>query len=416
MSKKKTAIIGGGIAGLCSAYYLLKEGHQVLLLEKEEVAQACSKGNSGLIVPSHFVPLASPGVIANGLRWMLSSESPFFIKPRLDLRLLSWVWKFYRSANARHVEKSAEIIRDLNLSSYRLFEEIKKEGAPFEMGKRGLMMLFKEKQTREEEARVCEMANRLGIDARLLSASQVQDMEPDTELNVLGGAYYPGDAHVIPDEFNQALLKIIINKGAEVIEHACVEDFVTKNGRITKAILEDGREYMADEFVLAAGALSSSLARKLKINMPLMAGKGYSITMQKPEHMLRTPSLLCEAKAAVTPMNSALRIAGTMELSGQDLSVSKTRLRGLLKSVSDYLPQFSYEKLSQQLAWSGLRPCTPDGLPYIGRSEAVPNLIAATGHSMMGLSLGPVTGKLVSEIASEKSPSLCLEQLSPNRG
>ena len=414
-NKKHVAIIGGGIIGLNTAYYLQQEGHEVTLIDQNKIGNACSAGNAGMIVPSHFIPLAAPGMIAKGIKWMFKPESPFQIKPRLDLDLASWLWQFYKKANAKHVKDSVHIIRDLNNLSKTLFQDIKDtEKLSFDLGHKGLMMLYKTNEVAEDERAVAKMANELGIETKEYNSDNISDVEPNIDLKVKGGIHYPNDAHINPTEFINHLLELVKSRGAKVYENEAILDLETKGDKITK-IKSTKREIEADEFVLATGAYSPILAKKLKLNLPVLSGKGYSITLNNVEHQLQTPSILCEAKVAVTPMGKSLRFAGTMELTNQDLSINEAKVRGLLKSIPNYLPQYGLDKTKSEKVWSGLRPCSPDGLPFIGRFNKYNNLIAATGHAMMGVSLGPVTGKLVSELISEKKTSLSLTQLNANR-
>ncbi|BDD10693.1 amino acid dehydrogenase [Fulvitalea axinellae] len=415
--QKKIVIVGGGIVGLCAAYYLRQDGHQVTILEKEEkTGQACSAGNAGMIVPSHFIPLAAPGVIAKGIKWMFSPESPFSIKPSLDSELISWLWKFYRSANDGHVRSSAGILKDLNLMSRSLFAEFaQSDDIDFSFGEKGLLMLYNTAKAQQEETETAKMAEKIGIQADMLDAKQVQELEPGIKVNVRGGVHYVKDAHIDPVEFCDALEDFLKSKGVEIVNGAEVKTFGQVNGQIKHLTTQNGERHEADEFVLAAGAFSTTLLQGLNASIPMIAGKGYSVTVPNLEQRPSVPSIFCEAKVAVTPMGDNLRIGGTMELTGRNLSVRKAKVRGILKSIPDYYPDMPAGNMGKLPVWSGLRPCSPDGLPYIGRFQNHQNMIAATGHAMMGVSLGPVTGKLVADIVSGKEPSLPLAQLSPDR-
>ena len=414
-NKKHVAIIGGGIIGLSTAYFLQQEGHEVSIIDKDKIGNACSAGNAGMIVPSHFIPLAAPGIIGKGIKWMFKPESPFQIKPRLDTDLIAWLWHFYFKANQKHVNDSVHIIRDLNNLSRNLFEEIKQtENLKFDLGLKGLMMLYKSKEAEEDEKAIAKMAKELGIETKEYNSTNISDIEPNIDMSIRGGIHYPNDAHINPTVFINQILDLVKQRGAKVYENEAITNIKTTSNRITK-IQSEKREIEADEFILASGAYSPILAKKLGLNLPVLSGKGYSITLKNVKNQLQTPSILSEAKVAVTPMGDDLRFAGTMELTNQDLSVNPAKLRGLLKSIPKYLPQYGLDKTQNEKVWSGLRPCSPDGLPFIGRFEKFSNLIAATGHAMMGVSLGPVTGKIVSEIVSEKKTSLSIEQLQADR-
>ncbi len=411
----KIFIIGGGIIGLCSAHYLQQSGHEVVVADKTRMLDGCSYGNAGMIVPSHFVPLAAPGMIRKGIRWMFNPESPFYIKPRLNMDLLKWGLKFYQSANERHVQNAAESLRDLNILSKKLFKEFsEKAGFEFAFEEKGLLILYKDEHVGAEEKAVAKMANSIGVEAQILNKEQVQKIEPEMNPDVLGGIYYPGDAHLHPGLFMDALKRNLLKNGATFLEETSVNDIIVANN-VVKTVETTKGKYKADQVIVTSGSWTGQLLKKCGINLPLQAGKGYSITLKTPTKLPRIPTILAEAKVAVTPMNGQLRFAGTMEIAGLDLSINKSRVNGILKAIPKYYPGVEVSFPPEQEIWSGLRPCTPDGLPYIGKWPAINNLVIATGHAMMGLSLGPATGKLVAEIVDGRTCSVNEKMFVPER-
>lgn len=412
----KIHIIGGGVIGLCSAYYLQQAGHEVTVIDQGDFATGCSFGNAGMVVPSHFIPLASPGVIAKGLKWMFQSSSPFFIKPRLDLSLLQWLWEFYRACHPDRVQAAMPIIRDLNQGSKELYHELSKNlGLAFDFEAKGLIMLYRSAKGGQEELDTAATANQIGVEARVLTPTEVQQLEPNTTVNSLGGVLYPGDAHLSPHQFMSALINELKQKGATFIPQTQVKGWQTNKGKITHFLSQDGKKIAVDQVVLAAGSWSEKLLRGLDIKMPIQDGKGYSVTLSKPANRPTLPSILSEDKVAITPMGEDLRFGGTLELGGMKTSVNPKRVQGILSALPQYYPDVTIPKQDSLDIWLGFRPCSPDGLPYIGRSRKVSNLVIAGGHAMMGLSLGPVTGKLVAEIMDEKKPSINLSLLHPER-
>jgi len=411
----KVAIIGGGIIGLSSAYYLTQAGHQVTIIEQSDLKDGCSFGNAGMIVPSHIIPLAAPGMISKGIRWMFNSTSPFYVKPRLRGDLIKWGYQFYKHATKEHVSKSIPALKDLSLFSKAHYQQLAKE-LPFDFGyyERGLLMLYKTKETEHEEAETAIIANNHGIKARILSPEEVQKLEPDVKVDVRGGVYFPGDAHITPQALVTQLIKFLKDKGVTFLINTTVTDFLVDRGTI-KSIHTNHGEHNVDEIVLATGSWSGLIASKLKISLPMQAGKGYSFTLQNVEKNIRIPSIFLEARVAVTPMGTTLRFGGTMEITGVDHSISMNRVKGIVDSIKRYYPEMKVSMPSVEEIWHGLRPCSPDGLPYIGRSKKISNLIYATGHSMMGLSLGPGTGKLISEVVEGKQISISLDAFKPER-
>jgi len=408
-------IIGGGIIGLCSAYYLHKAGHQVTLFDQGPIADGCSFGNAGMIVPSHIIPLAQPGMITKGMRWMMKSTSPFYLRPRLNFDLMRWGWLFYRHANAGHVERSIPVLRDLSLLSKKLFQELATGGdLRFEWQERGLLMLHKTAAAGHELAEEAEMANRAGIEARVLSGQQVQELEPDTRVDVRGGVWYPGDAHLNPAELLHSLVTYLRSQGVSILENHPVIGF-GRSGRHLRAIKTAQDDFLIDSVVVAGGAWSPRIARELGLQLSLQGGKGYSFMLRDVAPNVRVPAIMLEARATATPMGPDLRFAGTLEVAGTDLTVNMNRVRGIVQSIRQYYPDMPVEMPAVDRVWRGLRPCSPDGLPYIGRSARLENVVVATGHGMMGVSLGPATGKLVSEVISHQVSSLDLAPLSPDR-
>ena len=414
-ASNRIGIIGGGIVGLCSAYYLHKAGHRVTLFDQAPIADGCSFGNAGMIVPSHIIPLAQPGMITKGMRWMLKSTSPFYVKPRLSPDLLRWGWLFYRHSTSEHVMRSIPVLRDLSLLSKTLYQDLAANGdLAFEWQERGLLMLYKTASAQHEMADEADVANRSGIEAQVLSGQQVQDLEPNTRVDVLGGVLYPGDAHLNPTELIRSLVAYLRREGVTILENHSVMGFGKTGSRITSVQTSQGA-YPLDAVVVAGGAWSPTIARQLGLKLSLQGGKGYSFMLRNITNNVRVPAIMLEARATATPMGTDLRFAGTLEVAGTDMTVNMNRVRGIVQSINQYYPDVPVEIPVVDKVWRGLRPCSPDGLPYIGRTSRYDNVILATGHGMMGLSLGPATGKLVSELVDGPANSLDTAAFSPDR-
>lgn len=275
-------------------------------------------------------------------------------------------------------------------------------------------MLFNSEKGRRGNLEEVELANEIRVEARLLDKAGLASLDPSIDFRCLGGVHWPGDAHIDPTAFMDGMGEHLKKIGVTIHTGTEVQGFSTENGRI-RAVETTSGSVPGDEFVLAGGAWSSTIVKPLGIRLPLQAGKGYSVTVQHPSIKPSLPMILSEARVAITPFAENLRFGGTMELAGLDLSVTERRVDAILKAVPRYLGNVDTAGISRQGAWSGLRPVSPDGLPYIGRFKAYPNLLAATGHAMLGVTLGTGTGKLVAEIISAKTPSLPLGQLNPDR-
>ncbi len=414
-TQTEVLVIGGGAIGVCSAHYLSEQGRTVAIVEKGDIGSGSSYGNAGLIVPSHSTPLAEPGVISKGLKWMFNPESPFYIKPRFNRDLISWLWKFRRACSERQMHRSIPIIRDLSLASLRLFDELAAiEGLDYGYEKRGMLAAFNTEKGLEGGIEEARLMQKNGLEARILNADEIQELEPGVRTTAIGGVYYPQDAHLIPHQYVRELARHVENKGVSIQPLTEVLGFETSGRKVT-AVKTTRGDFSAEEIVLSGGSWSSGIARDLKIKLPIQPAKGYSVTFKRPPNCPRIPFVLAEAKVALTPLGDTLRFAGTLELAGLDLSINMRRVQAILKAIPGYLPDIHPDTLELIEIWRGLRPCTPDGLPFLGRPRAYDNLIVAAGHAMIGISLSPITGKLVSQMAANEKPSIDLTALNTER-
>jgi D-amino-acid dehydrogenase len=408
-------IIGGGAVGLCSAYYLREAGAEVTVIDKGELGHGSSQHNAGYVCPSHFIPLASPGIISQGLKWMLNPISPFYVKPRLNRDFLAWAWRFRQSCTAEHVRRVAPLLRDLHNRSLELYREFAAMKAfDFEWTEKGLMIVYRTDHGRhlcEEEA---ELSEELGVEVTMLDQAGVQALEPEVEMRAHGGLYYPGDCHLTPAKFVEGLARLLERKGVRLLPHTTAVRLRATADRVTEVETSNGA-LQADEFVLAGGSWSPGIVRSLGMRLLVEAGKGYSITIERKERKPTVPFICFESRVAVTPMGNTLRYAGTMEIAGVDTSITRRRVDAILNAVPLYMGGVQPSDFNGATPWAGLRPVSPDGVPYIGRFKAYPNLIAATGHAMIGMSLAPVTGRIVADIIAGKTVPFDLGLLSPDR-
>ncbi|AFK04600.1 FAD dependent oxidoreductase [Emticicia oligotrophica DSM 17448] len=424
-STRDITIIGSGVIGLFSAYYLSKKGYEVTIIERTNGDDSCSMGNAGMIVPSHFIPLAVPGMIEKGIRWMFNAESPFYVKPRLSVDLISWGLKFYQAANKKQVERAMPALRDISLLSKALYQDLSKDAAfNFAFEEKGLMMLCKTEHSFEEEVEVAHQAKELGLETKILSVAELHKLEPEVKPDVAGAILYTGDAHLYPNQLVKNLKSYLINKGVKFLYNTEVTGFEFEKKEINKIKVKQiagnstkNLELKTQNLVIATGSWSPNLAEMLNIGLPMQAGKGYSVTYQQNEgQKLNIPSILLEARVAITPMSDNLiRFGGTMEIGGINDEINMNRVRGIIKAVPNFFPNYDIKMPEKEQVWYGLRPCSPDGLPYIGRTNSYKNLIIASGHAMMGLSLAPATGKLVQEIIDNEKNSIDISLYNPER-
>ena len=396
------AVIGGGAIGLWAAYFLHQQGRAVTVLDRGAIGAACSWGNAGYVSPSHVVPLAAPGVVTQGLGWLLDPESPFYIKPRPDLDLVRWLWHFLRAGTAEHVERSAPVFADLGLRSVALYAALA-ETLDIGFEPSGLLMLHRTEAGAAKNRALTESARAVGLEVDVLAPDAVRALEP-TVADGIGGVFFPQDAVVDPARMTAALHRHLEAEGVRFLPHTEVTGAERREGRIASIQTTQG-ELRPETVVLAAGAWSAAFGKCVGLRLPVQPAKGYSVTITPEGRMPRLPVLLSEAKVGVTPLpEGRLRFAGTLELAGLDARVNERRVAAILRAVPEYLEPFEHVNADPAAAWAGFRPCTPDGLPLIGTPDGIANLVVATGHAMLGISLAPATGTLVAALVAGTTP------------
>ena len=410
-------IIGAGAVGLSSAYYLAKNGARVKIFTKESEADhsSASYGNAGMIVPSHFTPLAAPGVIKDGLKWMLDPKSPFSIKPSFNASMLKWLWKFNASATKDHVVRSRPLLLQMNSLSRDLFVQLDQEITnSFDYKQNGLMMHYLSARYQDEEEEMAEKARSFGLDVEILSKNDIREKESELDCRSIGAVLYKSDAHLNPNAFMQSLKSELQQMGVSFHYDSEVSELESVNKKIVS--IKVGEEtYSADEYLICSGAWSEKLLRSMNSSILLQGGKGYHMHLSDSSKQLSIPSILCEARVAMTPMGYDIRVSGSMEIAGLDRSVNMKKVQGIVDGIKKFFPALPSEEISKYPVWAGLRPVSPDGLPYIGRLKSYWNLSVNTGHAMMGLSLAPVSGKLIADQLMHARTDIDIQLLDPDR-
>lgn len=403
---KPTIIIGGGIVGLFTAYFLQKEGIEVSIIDRTDLKDNCSTGNAGMIVPSHIIPLAAPGMIAKGISWMFSSKSPFYIHPRFDYKLLQWSLLFFKSANQKQVEKAIPFLKNISLLSKSLYLQFREEHpeATLAFQEKGLMMVYQTDAVEKEEVEFAHLARKHGLETEILGPTDIQKIEPNLEVKAKGAVLFPGDAHLDPGALYSFLRKYLEEKGVQFHTETEVLGFEKSAGKVASVLTDKGK-IEAEKILLCGGSWSGELAKKLGFSLPMMGGKGYSF-LQKNQPEIRQASILTEMKVAVSPYGNKIRFGGTMEIAGTNQKIDMKRVQGIFESINRYYPDFQAQFPKETEIWKGLRPCSPDGLPYIGLAPGYSNVLVGSGHSMMGISMAPATGKLLAELHQQKEPTM----------
>ena len=412
----KAIIVGGGIVGLSSALYLKQSGWDVTVIDMTDMGNNCSYGNAGYICPSHFIPLATPGIVKQGIKWMWNSKSPFYVKPRLHGPLIDWGLKFMKAATPEKVEAAAIPLMDAGILSKKCYEEWRAiPEFSFFYEHKGLLELFQTEEKAHHAEHTVQKAKELGLtDTGMLSQAEVRAMEPNISPNVLGALIFRCDAHCYPNDVMGNLLGYLPKIGVTMVPNQAVTGFVKKGRKITGVQTAKGL-YEADAVVLSAGSWSREIASMTNLHIPLMPGRGYSLTLDGEKYKVNYPAILMEARLAVTPMDGRTRFGGTMEITPTNTPPRMNRVEGIIEGVKKFYPSFNIPLPKPEDVWYGYRPCSADGLPYIGRATHMDNLVIATGHAMVGMSLGAGTGKLVSEILNEQPTSMDIKPFDPMR-
>jgi D-amino-acid dehydrogenase len=403
---RHTIVIGGGVVGAWSAYYLAKSGRRVTLVDRAGFGSGCSHGNCGYVCPSHALPLAQPGAVGATLKTFLTSNSALKLRVPTVLGNLGWFWRFAAACNERDMLAAANGITSLLNSSRRLYDEaLAAERIDAEWESKGLLFVFRSAKAFDHYAATDTLLReRFGQPAKRLPADELLRLEPALKPGaVSGGWLYEGDAHLRPDVLMAELRRVLTSLGVEIIEHRPVSGFVTENGTAV-AVKTAGGEIGCDAAVVATGAWTPQLNVALGGRVPIVPGKGYSLTMPRPAVCPTYPMIFEEHHVAVTPFRTGYRIGSTMEFAGYDDRMNRDRLSILRAGAEAYLKTPFAEPVQEE--WWGWRPMVYDGNPIIDFAPAAKNVVIAAGHGMLGLSMGTGTGKLVSELINGDRPHL----------
>ena len=413
-----TLVIGGGIIGASCAYFLARDGRDVTLIEREDAVcpvGASSYANAGLVMPSDPSPLPSPGVLGQGMKWLLDSASPLYIKPRPSPALVRWLLGFAAASREGPMRRGMPVLRALGVEGLKAFDEITASGA-LDAGYHhtGILSLYLSRDALDGAAAGTGLLkDSYGVESEVWDSTAVHERVPAALPGVMGGVFTAEDGHVEPRKLTRGLARLAEEQGATVLTATEAIAFSRDRRRITGVMTTRGM-MKAETVVLAAGVWSRRLAHGLRLSLPLEPAKGYSVMIRRPEGVPDDFALyLPEGHACVTPFGDGLRFAGTLELSGMNDRVLINRVAAIRRGVGRYFA--GAESAPPIELWRGLRPMSPDGLPMVGRPAAYDNLVVATGHCMNGINYGPVTGKLVAEVVGGRAPSVDLELLRPDR-
>lgn len=412
---KTVTIVGGGVIGLASAYYLRKMNYEVIVVDRNELDQGCSNVNQGWICPSLSEPVPAPGLVGTSVKWLLRKDSPLYVKPTMLLPLSSWLFQFMRHCNEEDFTKGYKAGLDMGRHTFELFDQLAADGVKFDMYKDGLLYVSMNEEALEHKMHGLKITEAYGLPKAVrFSSNEVLKREPELSGKVAGGVLMPAERHVRPESLLRGLYDWLVENGVKVLFNTEVTDIVRNQNRV-EAIKCGGRTIAADNFLIATGAWSAELSKKIGYSFPITGGKGYSITIESPNIRFKQPLYLGDTRAAITPFHDSVRIGGTMEMSGLDEKMDMRRVDGIRSAVSHFFKsglRGTSEKVS-----AGFRPMTPDGLPVIGQVPGLDNAFIATGHSMNGVSMALDTGTIISHLISGNAAKIDMNMMpfSPSR-
>jgi D-amino-acid dehydrogenase len=413
-TQKHTVVVGGGIIGGFTAWYLAKAGRKVTLIEQGRFGRAASHGNCGYVSPSHVIPLARPGQLSKAIKGMISRQTALRIDPAKIFSLAPWLLKFALRCNARDMMEAGRACHPLLQSSAALYREVfEQQNMQVEWKTDGLLFVFRDQHEFDEYAGIDSwLKQHFQMGAEPLAGKALTELEPALKPGLAGAWLYRCDAHLRPSKLMSEVRRIIMEQGVTVLEDTSMKGLQTSAGKAT-AVLTNRAAISADEVVVATGAWTPLLNESLGCKLPIQPGKGYSITMARPKICPKYPMILEECHVAITPFDTGYRVGSTMEFTGYDSSLNRVRLNYLRNGAAQYLHEPTAEPVEEE--WCGWRPMTADGIPFIDRSPKYDNVWIAAGHSMLGISMGTGTGKLMAELITGQKPHLDVTPYRVNR-
>ena len=417
MTKERVVVVGGGVIGICCSYFLAKRGLRVTLIERNGIGSGASFGNAGSVAVGH-TPINKPGRVLEAAREMLNPRSPFRIPLRWNPGLIKWLWKYRSHCNKESFERSANALGSLGHATLDLFDSlVDQENLKCGYRREGFFEVCLTNNALEHINSDVRTMVRYGYSPAMMSAGELREVEPALRETILGGAYFPQGATCDPFRFVLEMARSSEKSGARIILGNEVTEVLSQDTKITGVLLDTGEKIEADTVILTTGSYSQRLTRKFGFQLPIQPGKGYHRDVRFSSEGPPPPThtfVMSETSVYCSPMSGFTRFAGTIEFSGMNHDLNKERLDYVTNSAGEYMSGLEYSEVISE--WTGLRPCTPDGVPCVGPVPGHSGLFVATGHATLGLTLAPITGKMIEQYvlgSSEEFPQM--EALKPDR-
>ena len=393
---RSVIVIGGGVIGLACAYALTDAGCEVVVVESGELAGGASRGNTGWVTPSLATPLAAPGILSSGLRSALDPRGALVIRPSLDTGWLRWLWSFRRAARPEQFSAGVQALLQMTRHTLTELDGYRAAGLEFEMHRDGIIAVARDRSAFHWFDETFAELARYGFEGELhhLSGDEARAMEPALGDAVGAATRMTIDRHVDPE----GLVRALATRAGRVVEHAPVS--VIGRGSSGWRVRAGGESLAAESVVVATGTAAPQLLAPFGVELPIVGAKGYSITTRGTGTAPSSALYLCEPKLGLSALGAGIRIAGMFELGRTDDAVHPGRIRQLVDDALPYLRDWRPAPGWEATGWAGFRPATPDSLPVIGEIPGHPGLFVAAGHGMLGVTLGPATGRAIAELVT----------------
>ncbi|MCF3933067.1 FAD-dependent oxidoreductase [Acuticoccus sp. M5D2P5] len=408
----KVIVIGAGIVGVSTAAWLLKDGHEVVLVDKQAPGEGTSFGNAGVLASASVVPVTVPGLAKKAPRLLFDPKEPLFLKWSYLPKIAPWLVKFLRNANPADTKRIAAALAEITRDSLAEHQSVA-EGTPAArfIEPADYVFAYRDRAMFEGDAFGWEIRKSHGYDWEILEGDEVQAYDPLLSPSIRHLVRVPGHGYIKdPGAYVKALADHVVASGGTLLR-GDVEDIVHVGGKVT-GVRVDGETVACDVAILATGAWSAPIARRLGLTVPLESERGYHLEFYGVNAMPRSPTSVVAGKFVATPMEGRLRLAGIVEFGGLDAPPSRAPFELLEEKIRAAMPGLTW---TERREWMGHRPSLTDSLPMIGEVPGIAGAFLGFGHQHVGLTCGPRTGRLLAQLVSGRKPNVDMSSFAPSR-